>query len=960
VHDFIQATLANMVAIFLVAIALVVVIWATYFARILAKHLPGSSRQVYFPYTLYSVFISAWILSNAYFQSDLLVYFGADTAIIMALLANIFSGLAFAYAFLFSCRLVSERTYFQLKTWQWILFSLTCIIILVTNCVPGLNVKSVDIEGIGSFVIHFGPTVGVFFGNLLLLLILTLGNFILSSRSQLKLKQIKANYMIFGMMAFIISTFFAHFLIPIFLNDFSKAWLPPALSIIEVIIVGYALLHHRFYSIRYIGLITLSFVINAVIYIIPIASVGFVGTQDSTLLLVIWTLITGICWYKSLAIIRRSVNRLLYKEKGDPVENICNLIGEFSYSTDQAIIKLNQVLNAKSGRIQKVSGNTENNIFVSYFHGNRSVLIKEEIEYQLKHEKLESTKELSNVTREMVNMGVSLVLPITNEKNEVTQLYMVSKEKENVLFSSEEIMGLQLLFDKANCFIVTEDKIRKSQVLVGTIAHEIRNPLTKIKYHFERIDADMFGIENTSLSPFASKEMKKIYQELSEGQKAVQLGSRFIDAILDELRGESIGTTLFDNYSVARLTHQALNDFCFNSEEHKLRINVDTQSDFFFHGSDTLYSFVLFNLIKNAVYYFDTYPNSQIRIYFQKERNYNKVHVVDTGPGISPDHQKHILEEFYTNGKVQGNGLGLSYCKRVIESFGGTITCQSELGEYTEFILSFPSIDEKIHSEMSKEKIKSYLTGMSGLVLGSVEAGNWLSSEFKSLGVELCTAPDVETGLHHLSQQTVDFIIMDHMLLNREMGSIKMLRAGTHGHQAQTTPMFLYGYTENSEHSNSIELSPFFQGQIDGIYDHQAFQHSLESLIDNDLFAKLGSLIGKTVLVVDDMQVNRMLVQAYLASEGITVVQASSGDEAIEKVKKEPFNLVLMDIQMPGMSGIEATHQIRHLFDAIPIVALSGEYNEEITHAISETMNDHLVKPINKQQLLQTLTKWMT
>ncbi len=93
-------------------------------------------------------------------------------------------------------------------------------------------------------------------------------------------------------------------------------------------------------------------------------------------------------------------------------------------------------------------------------------------------------------------------------------------------------LGPQRLFERANRFINTEEKVRKSQVLAGSIAHEIRNPLSKIKYHFEKIDSDFLSAHKKSINSLATIEIEKIHQELSEGKKALQLGTQFIDVIL--------------------------------------------------------------------------------------------------------------------------------------------------------------------------------------------------------------------------------------------------------------------------------------------------------------------------------------------------------------------------------------------------------------------------------------------
>ncbi|WP_028025730.1 ATP-binding response regulator [Enterovibrio calviensis] len=957
--EYFHTMSANFTAVFLVGIAVVVMLWASHFVRALSKNRSGVFRPIYLPYTLYTVFISLWILSNAYFQSDLLVTSSAQTTLVMALLANVFSGLAFALAYLFSCRLMSEREGLKLKRRQWLLFGVTCVVILVTNAIPEANITHVDVYDIGDFLIHFGPASGAFFGILLLLVVLTLVNFIRSSRSPQRLKKVKASYMVIGMVGFILSTFLAHFLIPVLFNDFSMAWVPPALSIIEAIMVGYALLHNRFYSSRYIVMVSVSFIANAALYVTPILFIGMQQFKQATLLIVAWTLLTGVFWPTSLALIRRAVNQLLYRKQGNPVESICNLIGEFRYSTDEAVVKLNHVLNAKDGRIQKVGNNAETNVFVSCFQGDRSVLVREELEYQIRHDKSDDCESLTSLAKEMGNTGTSLVLPITNEKSEVTHLYMVSKQNENELFSSEEIMGLQRLFDEANRFIITEDKIRKSQVLAGSIAHEIRNPLTKIKYHFERIDADMFNVESGSISPFASHDMKKIYQELAEGQKAVQLGTRFIDAILDELRGEGIKTEVFEHYSVEELTRQVLSDFSFYSDNYRGRIHLSVKNDFIFKGSDTLFSFMLFNLLKNAVHYFEAYPNSQVNIHFKKNGEYNELHIVDTGPGISVDHQAHIFDDFYSHGKEQGNGLGLSYCMRVMQSFDGNIICRSLPEKYTEFVLYFPSVNEQLYDEETKGIVSSYLEEKSIILVGDSHASHWLSSELRIMAKNVHIAADIEAGISHACQHPVDILVIDSALIIEGSNLLQALRAGDLGHDLQVTPIIRYSSEVTHEHHRILSSADLIQGEIEGINNRFALHRSLENLIDEGRFAKLGSLIGKRVLVVDDMQVNRLLVQAYLTSEGVIVNQAVSGEEAVTKVTAESFDLVLMDIHMPGMGGIEAAQQIRALSDTTIIVALSGEYSEDTRSSIESAMHDHLVKPTTKQQLIKTLTKWL-
>jgi CheY-like chemotaxis protein/two-component sensor histidine kinase len=118
------------------------------------------------------------------------------------------------------------------------------------------------------------------------------------------------------------------------------------------------------------------------------------------------------------------------------------------------------------------------------------------------------------------------------------------------------------------------------------------------------------------------------------------------------------------------------------------------------------------------------------------------------------------------------------------------------------------------------------------------------------------------------------------------------------------------------------------------------------------------ALNGMQVLVCDDEELNRIVAQQLLEHYGITVTEAGNGDEAIEKQKATPAHIILMDVQMPGRSGIETTLQIRstpEIADTIIIAVTGNALNEEKQRCIDAGMNAYLVKPYSEQQLLDLL-----
>lgn len=111
---------------------------------------------------------------------------------------------------------------------------------------------------------------------------------------------------------------------------------------------------------------------------------------------------------------------------------------------------------------------------------------------------------------------------------------------------------------------------------------------------------------------------------------------------------------------------------------------------------------------------------------------------------------------------------------------------------------------------------------------------------------------------------------------------------------------------------------------------------------------------NKNVLIVDDNRINQVVTQRILEKKNFTCEVAASGEEAIKKIRAHFYNLVLMDVNMPGISGLEATRRIREFDENVPVVALTAVEIEEIRNKIYEAgMNDIIVKPYDVQQFYQ-------
>jgi PAS domain S-box-containing protein len=120
-------------------------------------------------------------------------------------------------------------------------------------------------------------------------------------------------------------------------------------------------------------------------------------------------------------------------------------------------------------------------------------------------------------------------------------------------------------------------------------------------------------------------------------------------------------------------------------------------------------------------------------------------------------------------------------------------------------------------------------------------------------------------------------------------------------------------------------------------------------------------LDGKNILVTDDNEINRLLASAILTNFGAVVTEACDGQEAIHLVSKKDFDLILMDVQMPGIDGMEATRQIRETSILTPIIALTAfALKGDNQKCFDVGMNDYLSKPFEEVQLLEIVSRWLS
>jgi signal transduction histidine kinase len=327
----------------------------------------------------------------------------------------------------------------------------------------------------------------------------------------------------------------------------------------------------------------------------------------------------------------------------------------------------------------------------------------------------------STILWEMIFFVVgSLLILVMWNVNRITRIFkkylsdpiveITSKIKENKSLPHVEVEELSYLIEQIDQWkkqIIELEKIRakkktkeakvKTMQLVGaSVAHELRTPIRSIISGVSGIEkflpALLEGYElarnaNLITKVIRSQQIELLHKVLANLKAEGAAANIIIDMLLMKIRRTITETVDVKMLSINECLCEALQRYAFQGSEKKLII-CDTTNDFQFAGNKILVVHILFNLLKNALYYIANAQKGRIYIHFEKGKNKNMLYFKDTGKGIPKEVLSRIFNRFYSRTEG-GVGIGLSFCKMAMEWMGGSITCQSIEGEYAEFILHF-------------------------------------------------------------------------------------------------------------------------------------------------------------------------------------------------------------------------------------------------------------------------------
>ena len=551
-------------------------------------------------------------------------------------------------------------------------------------------------------------------------------------------------------------------------------------------------------------------------------------------------------------------------------------------------------------------------------------------------------------------------LELQNRELEAQKTELASQSSELIEQNAELEMQKKQLYEAS----------RLKTNFLSNMSHELRTPLNSV--------IALSGVLNRRLENKIPVEEFSYLQVIERnGKHLLTLINDILDISRIEAGKEEADITKFN---VHHLIGEVVSMIDPQARHRNIKLlDLKDDSDLFIFSDMNKCRHILQNLIGNAVKFTE---KGKVEVATAQSENRISIIVSDTGIGISEKHLPHIFDEFRqadgsTSRRYGGTGLGLAIAKKYANFLGGTISVKSTLGEGSVFTVTLPlkyaagnrfiEPEQTLGPGRSWRNLPEPARGSAGKTVLLVEDSEPAVIQIKDIledsGFGLMVATDGLEALGIIAKTIPDAIVLDLMMPG--IDGFEVLKTIREAEPTALIPVLIL----TAKHITKDELSFLKRNNV-----HQLIQkgdvNRLELLnaISSMVYPKIEEkeekphelqvIEGKpAVLIVEDNPDNMITVKAMLVDH-YTVIEATDGYEGIAKAKKHIPNLILMDIELPGIDGIEAFKSIRNdaQLQHIPVIALTASAMASDRETIlAHGVDAFIPKPIDEKMFFKTI-----